>query len=88
MSELTARYEHLTRKADQLSAEIAACEAYLEAMLDFTYAHGAKYPMVTVEEIVHAVHAVECDRRQHLLNVRFEKSLLSSCLMGRKPQSR
>lgn len=51
-------------------------------MLDFTYKHGAKYPMATVEEIVKAVHAVESDRRQHLLNVRFEKSLITACLNG------
>lgn len=80
MIELTARYEQLARKTEQLTDEIAACEAYLEAMLDFTYKHGAKYPMTTIEEIVQAVHAVECERRQHLLNVRFEKSLLSACI--------
>lgn len=84
MTEITARYEQLARKAEQLSAEIATCETYLEAMLDFTYEHGAKYSMTTIEEIVQAVHAVECERRQHLLNVRFEKSLLSACLGGRR----
>ncbi|MFD2328611.1 hypothetical protein ACFSR7_05060 [Cohnella sp. GCM10020058] len=82
LSELAVRYEQLARKSGQLTAEIETCEAYLKAMLDFTYKNGAKYSMVTVEEIVQAVHAVECDRRQHLLHVRFEKSLLSSCLNG------
>lgn len=71
------RYEQLVLKTDQLSAEIEACEAYLDAMLTFTHQHGEQYQMTTIEDLLNAVYEVESDRRQNLLNVRFEKALLS-----------
>ena len=77
MKELELRYNRLVEKEDQLSEEIETISAYLDGMLSYTHIHGEQYQMTIIEDILNAVFAVEIDRRQHLLNVRFEKALLS-----------
>ncbi|WP_027092748.1 hypothetical protein [Cohnella thermotolerans] len=77
MEDLNDRYNRLVEKEDRLVAEIETIEAYLDGMLGYTHKHGDRYQMTMIEDILNAIHAVESDRRQHLLNVRFEKALLS-----------
>jgi hypothetical protein len=77
MEELRFRYNRLVEKEDQLSEEIETIAAYLDGMISYTHKHGDRYQMTIIEDILNAVFAVESDRRQHLLNVRFEKALLA-----------
>lgn len=77
MEELRARYDRLVEKENKLSEEIETIEAYLDGMLTFTHKHGEGHQITIIEDILNAIFTVESDRRQHLLNVRFEKALLS-----------
>ena len=80
MDDLNARLRGLADKEARLEAEIQTCIAYQEAMLAFTEQHGEQFEMAMIEDLLNSVYTVESDRRQHLLNIRFEKAFLSSRL--------
>lgn len=83
MNNPTERLNGLIEKEARLEAEIQTCAAYQTAMLEFTEQHGERFEMTMIEDILHSIYTVESDRRQHLLNVRFEKALLVSRLSKR-----
>jgi hypothetical protein len=60
-----------------LLQRIATCDAYLNALFEFTYYQGTKHNRLTMEDIVSALHAVSTDLRTELVHVQLEKAYLS-----------
>ncbi|RUS43557.1 hypothetical protein [Cohnella sp. AR92] len=77
MEDLNNRYNRLVEKEDQLLEELETIETYVDGMLSYTHKEGDRFQMTMIEGILNAVFALESDRRQHLLHVRFEKAMLS-----------
>ncbi|MDG0814220.1 hypothetical protein [Cohnella rhizosphaerae] len=77
---MNAWYNSLVEKEDKPIEELETIEAYVDGMLRYTHKQGDRFQMTMIEDILNAVFALESDRRQHLLHVRFEKALLSNRL--------
>lgn len=77
MKETAEYYERLVDEENDLLDRIETCDAYMNAILEYTYREGQKHHKLTVEGIVTAVYAISSDLRTELVHVQLEKAVLS-----------
>jgi hypothetical protein len=83
MTEIAARYEQIVEEETERIGRIKTCEAYINALLEYTYHNGDQHHRLTVEDILTAVFTMGSHLRTELLHVQFEKAMLSCRMKSR-----
>jgi hypothetical protein len=77
MKELTKKYEEIVDAEADFLDRIETCEAYLNAILAFTYQHSREHQKATVADIVMTVFSLSTKWRAELISIQIEKAHLS-----------
>jgi hypothetical protein len=83
MPEITEQYERIVEEETELIGRIKTCEAYINALLEYTYRSGDQHHRLTVEDILTAVFTMGSNLRTELLHVQLEKAMLSCRMKSR-----
>ncbi|WP_379156102.1 hypothetical protein [Paenibacillus sp. sgz5001063] len=76
----STNYESLVESEDMLVNRIETCSETIEAVLQMLFKKDGPIHLLTVHEVVVAMHEIQVKLERELLLVRIEKRLTARCL--------
>lgn len=86
MENVIAKYEKIALEERTLNQRIATCRDCISILLDYISINADSIHILTVEEIVSAIHAISQDLDTELLHLRLEKGRLEYKIKCRNEQ--
>ncbi|MBP1991886.1 hypothetical protein [Paenibacillus eucommiae] len=78
MDDVMVTYENLALEEDTLVQRIRVCEDCVSVILDYISNKNDSTHILTVEDIVSAIHVIEQDLQTELLHLKLEKGVLAN----------